>query len=174
MQLRTIAIGAVVFVVSAIVTTALATAFVVLIPKDHFARPVGSGAARIRSRAVRIAYVVGKNVLGFVLLCAGAVMALPGVPGQGILTMLIGLVLLDVPGKRRFELRLVSRRAVRRALDRVRARFGRPPLQLDATRPLGPADPVLAPEDPSPNAAARPSSSERSATSDEGAPPGDP
>jgi hypothetical protein len=61
----------------------------------------------------------------------GFVMALPGVPGQGILTMLIGLTLVDFPGKRSLEQRLVRRPSVRRALDKVRARFGHPPLELD-------------------------------------------
>ena len=84
-----------------------------------------------RLHLLRFAAIAGKNVVGLVLILVGFVMALPGVPGQGILTMLIGLTLVDFPGKRRLEQRLVRRPAIRRVIDRVRARFGRPPLELD-------------------------------------------
>jgi hypothetical protein len=73
----------------------------------------------------------GKNVGGALLVLAGLIMSLPGVPGQGLLVILIGVSLLDVPGKRRLERRLVARPLIRRSLDRLRLRFGRPPLDLD-------------------------------------------
>ena len=48
-----------------------------------------------------------KNLLGTVLLLAGVVMLFT--PGQGVLTILVGLFLLDFPGKRRLELWLIRR-----------------------------------------------------------------
>ena len=48
-------------------------------------------------------------------------------PGQGLLTMLIGLLLLDFPGKRAVELKLVRRPGIAAFLNRMRARHGRPP-----------------------------------------------
>jgi hypothetical protein len=39
----------------------------------------------------------------------GIILALPGVPGQGILTVLIGVMLLEFPGKRRLERAIVGR-----------------------------------------------------------------
>ena len=64
----------------------------------------------------------------------GIVLSLPGVPGQGLLTILIGVILLDLPGKQRFERRLMMRPAVFTAVNSIRARFGREPLlpPLDA------------------------------------------
>jgi hypothetical protein len=59
-------------------------------------------------------------------------MSVPGVPGQGLLTILIGVMLLDFPGKRRLERWLLRRRGVLAAINKVRARYGRPPLVLDA------------------------------------------
>ena len=59
-------------------------------------------------------------------------MALPGVPGQGLLTALIGLTLINFPGKTELERRLIGRPAVLRTVNRLRARFHRPPLELDA------------------------------------------
>ena len=52
-------------------------------------------------------------------------------PGQGLLTILIGLMLLDFPGKRRLERRIVARPAILAMLNRMRARRGRDPLRVD-------------------------------------------
>src|SRR5438876_12360231 len=52
---------------------------------------------------VRWTMVIGKNVLGGILVILGIIMSLPGVPGQGILTILIGLMFLDFPGRRKYE-----------------------------------------------------------------------
>jgi hypothetical protein len=71
---------------------------------------------------------VGKNLLGALLVLAGLAMLV--LPGQGILTILLGLAFLDLPGKRRAELWLVSRPPVLAAVNRLRLRAGREPLQL--------------------------------------------
>jgi hypothetical protein len=55
----------------------------------------------------------------------------PGVPGQGVLTILLGIMLLDFPGKRALETRIVGRPRVNGAVNALRARFGKPPLILD-------------------------------------------
>jgi hypothetical protein len=80
---------------------------------------------------LRWAGLVAKNIVGVLLVLTGVVMSLPGVPGPGVLTILLGIMLLDFPGKRGLELKLVRRQQVRRALDGVRKRFHQPPLQLD-------------------------------------------
>ena len=84
-----------------------------------------------RPPAVRVLGLVGKNLLGVVHLVIGVIMSLPGVPGQGILTILIGIMLLDIPGTRRLELKLVRRPKVLSAINRIRARFHKPPLELE-------------------------------------------
>jgi hypothetical protein len=81
--------------------------------------------------ALRWGGLILKNLLGAALVLFGVVMSLPGVPGQGVLTILMGVMLLDFPGKRQLELKLVSRPKVLRAINRIRHRFKRPPLQLD-------------------------------------------
>ena len=58
----------------------------------------------------------------------GAMLVLPG---QGLLTILIGLLLLEFPGKRALERRLVARPGIKTFLDRIRARRGKPPLEVD-------------------------------------------
>lgn len=52
-------------------------------------------------------------------------------PGQGVLTILIGLSLLDLPGKRAVERRLIGNPAVLRAVNALRAKAHRPPLRLE-------------------------------------------
>ncbi|HEX8179017.1 MAG TPA: hypothetical protein VF525_05680 [Pyrinomonadaceae bacterium] len=84
-----------------------------------------------RSPAVRVLGLIGKNILGAVLFVLGVIMSLPGVPGQGILTILLGLMLLDIPGKHRLEKKIVSRPKVLRTINRIRARYHKPPLTLD-------------------------------------------
>jgi hypothetical protein len=115
----------------ALVSLAIAVAVVVGWPADRF-RPQGGAPLWASSHPlVRALGHAGKNLAGVVLLLLGFVMALPGVPGQGILTMIIGLTLVDFPGKVALERRLVSRPFVLRQLNALRRRFHRPPLTLD-------------------------------------------
>jgi hypothetical protein len=82
--------------------------------------------------AVRLFLHLLKNLLGLGLIAAGGLLSVPGVPGQGILTIVIGIVLLDFPGKCHWERKIVSHPPVRGAINRIRHAFGQPPLQLPA------------------------------------------
>lgn len=70
--------------------------------------------------------IVLKNLLGLGLIVLGVVLCF--FPGQGILTILIGLALLDFPGKRRLERTILRRPGIFDRVNRLRSRFGRPPL----------------------------------------------
>jgi hypothetical protein len=72
---------------------------------------------------------IGRNVAGIVLVLVGALMSVPGVPGQGLLTMLVGIFLVDFPQRARLERALARRPGVLPSLNRLRERFGRPPLR---------------------------------------------
>ncbi len=80
---------------------------------------------------VRWGAVILKNLLGVILILLGLALSLPGVPGQGILTILLGLIMLDIPGKRPLEARIIKRPKVLSAINGLRERFGKPPLVLD-------------------------------------------
>jgi hypothetical protein len=84
-----------------------------------------------RPLVLHVLALFAKNVAGVLLVGLGLIMAVPGVPGQGLLTALIGLSLVSFPGKRRLERRLIRRPVVLRAINRLRHRFQRPPLELD-------------------------------------------
>lgn len=80
---------------------------------------------------VRWGGVIAKNVLGVFLILLGIVLSLPGVPGQGILTILLGLIMVDIPGKRPLEARIVQRPTVLNAINKLRSRYDKPPLVMD-------------------------------------------
>jgi hypothetical protein len=78
-------------------------------------------------------FVVLKNIVGAILLVLGIGMFV--LPGQGVLTVIVALGLLDFPGKRRLQRRLVSAGPILRAINALRARAGRPRLELDTPPP---------------------------------------
>lgn len=80
---------------------------------------------------VRWGAVIAKNIAGVFLVILGIILSLPGVPGQGILTILLGLIFLDIPGKRPIEARIIKRPTVLSAINKLRAKYNKPPLELD-------------------------------------------
>ena len=105
---------------------------------DYFARPDPGGGGWLRRHPVaRIVLLAVKNLLGLVLLAAGLAMMV--LPGQGIITILIALTLLNFPGRRRLELYLIRQRHVRGAVDWIRRRAGSPPLIVPEPDPPPPA-----------------------------------
>ena len=54
-------------------------------------------------------------------------MAMLVLPGQGILTMVIGVSLLDFPGKRKLEHKLLTQAMVFQAINSIRAKCSKPP-----------------------------------------------
>lgn len=78
---------------------------------------------------LRLLLLLGKNLLALLLLVMGLAMLV--LPGQGLLTILIGLLLLDFPGKFVVERWLVSRGPLLKAINWLRHKRQRPPLVVD-------------------------------------------
>lgn len=95
---------------------------VLSIPEDYFAADQPRRTGWTLGRMLR-------NAVGVVLVAVGAALSVPGVPGQGVLTILVGLFLVDFPRRQRLERALARRPGVLPALNRLRARFGHPPLR---------------------------------------------
>jgi hypothetical protein len=67
-----------------------------------------------------------RNMLGaFLVLCGLAMLVLPG---QGLLTLLVGVLLLDFPKKQQLVRRLLGRPKVLALVNKLRAHRGGPPL----------------------------------------------
>ena len=95
------------------------------LPHDYFNQP-HRAVWRLSMEEPWYALLLGavKNVLGALLVLLGLVMIVT--PGQGLLTLLVGLLLMNFPGKYQLERWLVCRRGVMRALNWLRKRKGQP------------------------------------------------
>jgi len=120
------AISIVTFVVSLILVPFL----IVQIPSDYFTRRRHHRKLRAHQHPlVRGMLVISKNLLGYILVVAGILMLM--LPGQGVLTILIGITLIDFPGKYALERWIVSHGSVLRSINWIRRQAGRPPLVLE-------------------------------------------
>ena len=124
-------LGVLLFVVTFAISLAIVSYILVKIPAQYFHVDHPRELWTERHPAVRFLGVFVKNLLGVILVVLGIVMSIPGVPGQGILTILLGIMLLDFPGKRTLEYKLVSRPKVLSTINKLRHRFGKDSLVLE-------------------------------------------
>ena len=110
-----ISVGSVLLFVGTLVAVPI---ICVKLPSDYFVH-----AASPRSMWM----LVARTFLAAILIAAGVAMLV--LPGQGILTILIGVSLLDFPAKRAWQMRLLQRPTVLRTLNGIRSRAGKPPLE---------------------------------------------
>ncbi len=97
------------------------------LPADYFTRrPVRDWPTH--HPAMHLLLVVAKNAIGLVLLLAGLAMLV--LPGQGLLTIFVAIMLLDFPRKRDLARWLIRRRAIFHTANWIRAQRHRPPLEL--------------------------------------------
>lgn len=118
-----------------IVTVVIFPLVIIFLPQDYFIRAERDPSHQTRSHpVVWWTLVVLKNILGFVLVLAGLAMLL--LPGQGLLTILLGTTLMNFPGKYKLERRLVSQPTIAKTLNRIRSGAGRPRLTLPDRGPV--------------------------------------
>jgi hypothetical protein len=111
-----------------LVTTLVGMAIIVALPADHFSR-VPDADSRRRHPLLHWGIVIVKNAAGLAVLPL-AIVTLIG-PGPGLVFTLIAFSLLDIPGKRNLERKLLTRPSIIRSINDLRARVGRPPLVID-------------------------------------------
>lgn len=117
-------------IVSFIATLLLVPFLVIRIPEDYFAE---TKRQRWEPWAhehplIRWSLLIAKNMLGYIMIILGIAMLV--LPGQGILTILIGIMFIHFPGKYRLERWAVTRQPVLRAINRLRRNAGRRPLTV--------------------------------------------
>ena len=105
---------------------------VLRLPQDYFLPPRRHCVIPERlPLSLGLPLLVVKNLVGGVLLVAGLIMLV--FPGQGLLTILLGLALMNFPGKFALQRRLMSHPLIHRSLNWLRRRFGRPPFLIPDT-----------------------------------------
>jgi hypothetical protein len=131
LTLNKVLLGVGLFLLSLAFSFAAIAIVMVKIPENYFSTHYRQDFLPNSSWIVRWGAVIAKNVFGVFLILLGIVLSLPGVPGQGVLTILLGLIMLDIPGKRPLEARIISRPSVLSAINSLRAKYGKPPLVVD-------------------------------------------
>lgn len=92
---------------------------------DCFARYYDNAQESLEFSTASITLLIVRNIVGGILLLAGTAMLF--LPGQGILTIIIAIVFLSFPGKRKLLLKIIGRPAVQRSLNWLREKRSKPP-----------------------------------------------
>jgi len=110
------------------ITTLIAVPVILArLPEDYFSLPDRHRMPwSDRHPVLRIPLLLVKNMLGIMFVLAGLLML--ALPGQGFLTIIIGLALMDFPGKYHAERWIVSRHSVLRLINWIRRKAAKPPL----------------------------------------------
>ncbi|MGK0296502.1 MAG: hypothetical protein ACI9XC_000091 [Gammaproteobacteria bacterium] len=110
-------------------TIVLVPYLITLIPDDYFShdRPEARDFSA-HHPMIRLMLLFLKNLVGYILVILGVAMLV--LPGQGILTIVIGLILVDFPKKYQLERWIVSRSRLLRTMNWFRRRASKNPLTV--------------------------------------------
>ena len=131
LTLNDVLVGAALFLASVVISFVALAIAAIKIPRNYFSSHYRQDFLPDSSWIVRWGATIAKNLLGVVLIALGIVLSLPGIPGPGVITILIGLILLDIPGKRPLEFRIVKLPKVLSSINGLRKKFGKEPLIVD-------------------------------------------
>jgi|TARA_Y100000389_G_scaffold103162_1_gene100073 hypothetical protein len=100
---------------------------VALIPEDYF---INKRVSKIRSINPLLWYIflIIKNIIGYSLILGGIMMLV--LPGQGIFTIIIGLMLSNYPGKYSIERRFIAIPSILKSINWLRRKSNKPPINL--------------------------------------------
>ena len=113
--------------ISMIIGLLLLPVFITRIPVDYFSHPHRHYlSASSRHPVIRLTIAGIKNLLGMVFVVAGFLMLF--LPGQGLLTLFVGLIIMNYPGKFALERWLIQRPYVYPAINWLRMKYNHPPL----------------------------------------------
>ena len=114
-------------IITIIASLASVSVLLISLPSDYFSRK--KRVRRIKNPVLRLFLHLLKNACGLIFLIGGFIMLFT--PGQGILSLLVGIILCDFPGKRRIERKIIARPPVLSTINRIRSRYNRPLIVLD-------------------------------------------
>ena len=103
---------------------------VAMIPTDYFmSKKRQRSAWKDKFPAIWFFIFIGKNMIGYLMLFAGVLMLF--LPGQGLLTMVAGLMMMDYPGKFSLERRVALTPSILSKLNWLRSTVKKPPLETE-------------------------------------------
>ena len=98
-----------------------------LIPEDYF---INKKDSKIKTNNILIWYVVliFKNLIGYSLILGGIMMLV--LPGQGLFTIIIGLMMSNYPGKYSIEKKFIAIPTILKSINWLRRKSNKPPIRI--------------------------------------------
>ena len=98
-----------------------------LIPEDYFINKTDS---KIKTNNIFIWYIVliFKNLIGYSLILGGIMMLV--LPGQGLFTIIIGLMMSNYPGKYSIEKKFIAIPTILKSINWLRRKSNKPPIRI--------------------------------------------
>jgi len=103
------------------------------IPADYFIRDSDVSGMWTDRPIRRRLWRGARNVLGSVLILAGICMLV--LPGQGLLTLFVGFMVMHFPGKQGLERKVLSFRFIEKPVNTLRRKAGKAPLETEGHGP---------------------------------------
>tara|TARA_B100001113_G_C20687282_1_gene439158 strand:- start:53 stop:475 length:423 start_codon:yes stop_codon:yes gene_type:complete len=100
---------------------------VALIPTDYFVKKNISKSKKSYSLLWLMSIIV-KNIIGYTLILGGILMLV--LPGQGLFTILMGLILSNYPGKYTIEKKIISIPSILKTINWLRKKSNKPRLKI--------------------------------------------
>ena len=100
---------------------------VALIPSDYFIKKNNSE-FRSNYPIFWLVSIIIKNLIGYILIFGGIIMLV--LPGQGLFTIFVGLMLSNYPGKFYIERKFIAIPSVLRAINWLRKKSNTPPIKM--------------------------------------------
>ena len=96
-----------------------------LIPSDYFINRKESK-FKLNYPVAWIVSIIIKNIFGYILILGGILMLI--LPGQGLITIFIGLMLSNYPGKYKIEKKIIATPKILKSINWLRKKSDEPPL----------------------------------------------
>ena len=97
-----------------------------MIPYNYFVDEKRVSFIKMKNPLRWLLIMILKNAIGLALILCGILMLI--LPGQGVLTIITGLIFLDYPGKFRFERLLVKNKLILNSMNWIRRKLDKPDL----------------------------------------------
>jgi archaellum biogenesis protein FlaJ (TadC family) len=100
---------------------------IIRIPSDYFEHEQAPSSKKMEiPKFLHLSFLILKNILGLILFIGGFIMLF--IPGQGILSMIIGISLTNFPGKRTLERHIIANKKIFALINKIRKNSGVSPL----------------------------------------------